>query len=146
MASWLGVVLAAAIGVALDGLHMHFIGTMIRSLQQAYGWSRGEIAFGLTLMMVIKLGGNLLAGVLADRFGVRPVALWGAVFFGIGFSLMGLAGPALWSWYAVCAFFAVVVHGVSPVIWTGGVVQWFEARRGMALALTLTGGGGLVSI
>src|SRR5690606_21275989 len=104
--------------------------------QAAYDWSRGEIALGLTLIMVINLGGNLVVGALADRFGARPVALWGAWLFGIGFSLLGLAGPSIWSWYLVCAVFAVAVQGVGPVVWTGGIVRWFEKQRGMALALS----------
>ncbi len=141
-----GVVLAAALGIALGGIHLHFIGTMIPSLQAAYDWSRGEIALGLTLIMVINLGGNLVVGALADRFGARPVALWGAWLFGIGFSLLGLAGPSIWSWYLVCAVFAVAVQGVGPVVWTGGIVRWFEKQRGMALALSLTGGGVMVAV
>lgn len=141
-----GVVLAAAMGISIGGLHMHFIGTMIPSLQEAYDWSRGEIAFGLTLIMVINLVGNLVVGALADRYGMRPVALWGALLFGIGFSALGLAGPAISTWYAACAFFAVLHLGVTPVVWTGGVVKWFEARRGMALALSLTGGGVMVAV
>ena len=141
-----GVVLAAAMGISIGGLHMHFIGTMIPSLQEAYDWSRGEIAFGLTLIMVINLVGNLVVGALADRYGMRPVALWGALLFGLGFSALGLAGPSIWAWYAACAFFAVVHLGVSPVVWTGGVVKWFEARRGMALAVSLTGGGVMVAV
>jgi MFS family permease len=141
-----GVVLAAALGIALGGIHTHFIGTMIKPLQAVYDWSRGEIAFGLTLIMAIHLVGNILAGVLADRLGTRIVALWGLWLFGLGFSLIGLAGPEIWTWLAACTFFGIASMFVTPVVWTAGVVKWFSVQRGMALAMCLTGGGLMVAV
>jgi MFS family permease len=141
-----GVVLAAALGIAIGSIYSHFIGAMIPHLQKAYDWSRGEIAFGLTLIMGINLVASIVAGGLADRFGMRPIALCGVWLFAIGFSLLGLAGPQLWTWYAACVVFAMLAASVSAVIWTGGIVKWFEAQRGMALALTLTSGGLMVAI
>lgn len=140
------MVLAAALGIAIGSIYSHFIGTMIPHLHQAYGWSRGEIAFGLTLIMGINLVASIIVGGLADRVGMRPIALCGVWLFAIGFSLLGFAGPQLWTWYAACVMFALLASTVSAVIWTGGVVKWFKTQRGMALALTLTSGGVMVAI
>src|SRR5690606_10579395 len=105
-----GVVLCSALGIAIVGIYVHFIGAMIRPLEEAYGWSRGEIAFGLTLITVISPGVNLFIGYMADRIGARRVAIVGIILFGIIFSAMGLAGPSIWSWYAICVLFGLFGH------------------------------------
>lgn len=141
-----GVVLCAALGVAIVGIYVHFIGAMIRPLQEAYGWSRGEIAFGLTLISVLSPIINMCVGFIADRVGARRVALAGILLFGVLFSAMGLAGPALWTWYAVCVLFGLFGHCASAVVWTMVVVKRFHYQRGLALALSLCGGGFMVAV
>jgi predicted MFS family arabinose efflux permease len=141
-----GIVLAAALGIAIGGIYSHFIGAMIPALQEAHGWSRGEIASGLTLITASYMLGSLVVGNLVDRVGMRPVALWGCGLFCGGFSLLGFAGPDISEWYLFCTLFGALASSVGSVVWTGGVVKWFRVQRGMALALTLTGGGVMVSI
>src|SRR5690606_20463587 len=136
-----GVVLAAAIGVGISGMHVHFVGTLIKPFEAAYGWNRAEVAFGLTLMQLLAPLTYVLSGALADRFGARRVALAGVWVFGLGFVLMGLAGPALWTWYLACAAFAFLSVGASAIVWTTVVVKRFTYQRGLALALSLAGGG-----
>lgn len=135
------VVFAAAIGIAVAGSYMHFTGAMIRPLQEAYGWARGEIALGLTVMTMLSPLANVIAGALADRFGPRRMALWGSGTFALGFAVWGLAGPALWTWYLFCGLFALLSHIASVTIWTMMVVKRFNAQRGLALAMALSGSG-----
>jgi predicted MFS family arabinose efflux permease len=141
-----GVVLAAAIGISIGGIHTHFIGTMINPLEAAYGWSRAEIAFGLTIISFLGPLTNIMAGAAADRFGARRVALGGIAPFGVGFLLMGLAGPAIWTWYAACALFAFLHLALSAVVWTSLVVKRFQRQRGTALAMSLMGGAVMVGV
>ncbi|MFA5494013.1 MAG: MFS transporter [Porticoccaceae bacterium] len=141
-----GIVLAAAIGVGLGGIFYHFAGAIMHLLQQAYGWSRGDIAFGVTLVTATHLLTNVPMGMLVDRFGARMIAFWGIFAFAISFSLLGTAGPDILSWYAGCVLFGIAGQGVSPLVWTGGVVRNFVRHRGMALALALTGGAVMVAI
>ncbi|MET0379106.1 MAG: MFS transporter [Spongiibacteraceae bacterium] len=143
--SW-GVVLAAAIGVGISGMHVHFVGTLIKPFELAYGWTRAEVAFGLTLMQLVAPLTYVLSGMLCDRFGARRVALTGVWGFGIGFGLMGLAGPALWTWYAACLSFAFLALACGAIVWSTVVVKRFVHARGLALALSLAGGGFMVSI
>ncbi len=143
--SW-GVVLAATIGMAIGNMHVHFMGAMIKPLQEAYGWSRGEISLGLTLITAVNLLAYLSAGTLVDRLGFRRVALWGIWVFGLAFSAVGLAGPQLWTWYVACILLAFLGQGVSPVVWTAGVVRHFFYQRGLALALSLAGTGVIAAV
>lgn len=100
-----GVVLAAALGVGIGGIFYHFIGVIMLPLQEAFGWSRGEIAFGLTLITLVHLATNIPLGFLVDKVGFRRIALVGTAGFSVSFSLLGLAGPSIFAWYAACPLF-----------------------------------------
>lgn len=140
------LVLCATIGVAVAGMHYPVMATLMRPLTEAYGWTRGQAALGLTVMAFISPLASVIAGASGDRFGPRRVVLVGTVSFGLGFALFALAGPALWTWYAASAMFAVLGHFISPVVWTMAVVRHFNASRGLALALTLSGSGAVASL
>jgi MFS family permease len=143
--SWT-IVLAAALGFAITTSHVNFIGAMMKPLQQAYGWGRGEIAFGVTLISTLVCLSYLFTGVLADRYGPRRLALGGCLGFGVGFCLLGFAGPSVLSWYVLCAVFSLIGQLANIVVWTMMVVRHFHTSRGLALALTLCGGGLAVSV
>ena len=139
------LVLAATIGIAIAGGHYHVVGAMLRPLSEAYGWTRGEIAFALTISSIIGPFSNLVVGMLADRFGPRPVILWGTGLFALAYALFGLSGPALWTWYAASVIYAILGHFVSPIVWTMAIVRHFREKRGLALAVSLSGTGILVA-
>jgi MFS family permease len=141
-----GIVLAATIGIAVSGSHYHVVGAMMKPLGSAYGWSRGDVAMALTIASALSPFTNIIVGVLADRFGPRPVALIGIPLFAASFALLGLTGPALWTWYAGYALIAIVGHGATAVVWTMAVVRQFTFNRGLALAISLSGTGLLVSV
>lgn len=141
-----GILLTATLGIAIAGIHFHIVSAMVVPLGNAYGWSRGEIAFALTIYAVINPFLTVWIGAMADRYGPRAIGLPGIVFFCIGLALIGLAGPALWTWYAAYIAFAIFGTGASSVIWTMSVVRAFSKRRGLALAVSLSGAGVLVSV
>jgi predicted MFS family arabinose efflux permease len=140
------LVLSAALGVAVASSFPHFIGAMIKPLGHAYGWSRGEVALGLTLITSIGIIVNLVYSALADRIGPRRLVLWGSPVFGLAFCAWALAGPALWTWYFFCVVYAVFGTCASVIIWTMLVVKRFHHQRGLALALALSGSGLSVAV
>ncbi|MCK9542591.1 MAG: MFS transporter, partial [Novosphingobium sp.] len=140
------LVLTATIGVAIAGIHYQVVGAIMRPLGDAYGWSRGEISLALTISSLIAPFANIGAGYLSDRYGPRAVVLTGALLFGVTYALFGLSGPSLWSWYAVSIAFSICAHLVGPVAWTMAIVRHFDASRGLALAISLSGSGVLVSL
>ncbi|MEP7349556.1 MAG: MFS transporter [Sphingorhabdus sp.] len=144
--SSVGLLIAATIGAAVNSAPTHIIGAMMTPLQSAYGWSRAEIALALTMSTLIHPFTNVALGLLVDRFGPRRVALPGVAAFSLGLAGLGVAGPALWSWYVAYVLFAVLTVGISYIVWTKAVVDHFDKRRGLALAFTLAGTGVMVSI
>lgn len=140
------IVLSSTIGIAIAGIHFPVMGTLMLPLTQAYDWTRGEVALGLTIASLLAPLVNLLAGATADRFGPRPVVLTGALVFGAAYALFALAGPAIWTWYAVSTLFAICSYFVGPIVWTMAIVRHFQVNRGLALALSLSGSGIMASV
>lgn len=135
------VLVAALLGTACGASPIPFqtMGFFIAPLQQEFGWSLREISFGVTIYGVL---GALLAplfGSLADRFGVRPVALLSTTAFGLAFGALSLTPAALAGFYSLWFLIGLVGIGSTPITWSRAVNLWFFRNRGLALGLTLVG-------
>src|ERR1700722_9139770 len=82
------VVVGSAIGIA-SGLSVwsFVVSSFVQPQQQAFGWSRGEMALAFTASIVAAFL-SPLAGRLTDRFGVRPVLLTAMVLLGLDYIAM----------------------------------------------------------
>lgn len=137
------LILASAFGVGFGsiGFVTYSIGAFIDPLGREFGWSRtevqGAIAFG------VGLGGFFapVVGYMIDRYGGRAIALWGLVGVAIGYLLAGASQGSLWYFYGAYAAVALLGAGSGPVSWTRAIAGHFHRRRGLALALTLSGTG-----
>jgi MFS family permease len=113
-------------------------GVFLPVLTETFGWSRGAVSVALSINM---FWGGLLAFLVAraaDRRGPRGV-LAGTVLIGaLGFLLTSRIS-SLWQFYL--AYGLLVGAGMSSiyVLSTTAVARWFIDRRGMALALVLSG-------
>lgn len=135
------VLLASLLGIACGASPLPFntLGFFIGPLQAEFGWSLRDISLGLTLFGVV---GALLVpvfGWLADRHGVRPVALGSLAAFGLVFAGFALLPDSLLVFYALWVLVGLLGMGSTPVTWSRAVNLWFFRRRGLALGITLIG-------
>ncbi len=135
------VLLAAMLGVMCGASPIPFnvIGALFDPLNAEFGWSRGQVSLGITIFGVTA---SLLApvyGWMADRYGVRPVALLSLVAFGIAFAALSLASASLLMFYGLWFVVGLVGIGSTPVTWSRGINLWFFRRRGLALGIMLMG-------
>ena len=79
------IVLAAMAGVACGSSPVPFtsIGQLIGPMREDLGWSIGEISLAITLYGLAAAAMAPFVGALADRYGVRRVALWSLLLFGL---------------------------------------------------------------
>ena len=108
-------------------------------IQEDFAVVRGDALLPYTATMIGFGLGGILMGRLSDRFGVVvPVAL-GAVGLGAGFIAAGLA-PSLWL-FSLAQGILIGLLGTSatfaPLV--ADTSQWFSRRRGMALAICMSG-------
>ena len=62
-----------------------------------------------------------------------------AVLFGLGVMSFYLLSAALWHFYLLYFLLGIVGSGTTPVPFAKVISQWFDRRRGLALALTIAG-------
>ncbi|MCG2595067.1 MFS transporter [Ramlibacter sp. XY19] len=125
--------------MTIGGSGMYSITVVLPRIQQDFGVARGDASLPYTLTMVGFGIGGIAMGRLADRFGVMAPVLLGAVGLGAGFIFSGLA-PNLAMFCLVQGLF-VGVLGTSatfaPLV--ADTSQWFDRRRGIALAICMSG-------
>lgn len=134
----IGVVVGCTLGnlVSVTPVINGTFGIFLVPVTQALGWSRTELSVVLLIMAIVGVVGYPLAGYLADRFGVRPVALIGNASFAVC-----VAGLALTSrqhaWvYALYAMTGLVATFSSCVLLMKPVSLWFTRHRGLLFAIT----------
>jgi len=110
-------------------------------LIEEFHWSRGLTAGALSVSAVVQGLGAPLAGVVADRFGSRPVVVGGVLVLG-GASMLGATIQTPWHLYlytGVLGALGIVAVGWVPM----GLLlsRWFQARRGRVAGIAFSGMG-----
>jgi MFS family permease len=137
------VVLASLLGIGLGLSPMPFytIGLFVPHFMREFGWSIGNIMGGLSMTTIMVLWAAPAVGILAERAGVRRVAMTSLLLFGFAFMALGLSSGSLVQYYINWALIAVLGAGTLPITWTRAVNNWFDRRKGLALGISLSGTG-----
>jgi MFS family permease len=120
-------------------LPFNALGFLFEPLNAEFGWNKQQVSIGITIFGVTA---SLLApvyGSLADRLGVRRVAIWSLVGFAVTFAALALTPPSLGGFYALWFLVGLVGIGSTPVTWSRAISTWFVANRGLALGIMLIG-------
>jgi predicted MFS family arabinose efflux permease len=136
-------VLSALVGVGLglSPVGFYTVGVFAPVLAKTFGWSFGDIFFGITVQTITAIVAAPLMGILADRIGARPVALVSLGLFGLAFMGFALCRGSLAFYYLIWGLLAAVGSGSLPMTWTRPINQIFDRRKGMALGIALMGTG-----
>lgn len=135
------VLLAGMIGIACGASPLPFntIGFVLAPLKAEFGWSFAQTSLGVTIYGIV---GALLApyfGSLADKHGVRKVALLSTLAFGLIFAFIGAIPASIFAFYTMWFLVGLVGIGSTPVTWSRAVNMWFYKNRGLALGILLVG-------
>lgn len=131
---------AAGVFVSFASIVVYTFGVFLKPLTQEFGWSRESVslAFGIAAMTVAACSPPL--GMLLDRFGPLPVILPCIAIFGASYASLNWLTPNLWHLYLVFFVIGIVANGTAQMAYSRAVSTWFDKRRGLALALLMTGG------
>lgn len=140
------VLLAGMLGVTCGASPIPFnlIGFTVEPLSAEFGWSRTEIILPATIYGLIASLMAPVFGWLADRYGVRRVALSSVFAFAVALSAVALTPAAntpdtLYFYYGLWVVIGLVGIGSTPVTWSRAVNLWFFKHRGLALGILLMG-------
>jgi len=137
------VVMAAAVGTCcgVTGFIIYSLGIMTQPLEEAFGWSRTELSASKTFITLGFVMTAPFVGVIADKVGVRTIALASLVTYAIAMLCMTQLNGDIRFYYAGLFLVALAGCCTTPLVWTRGVATWFEKSRGLAMGFTLTGSG-----
>jgi len=137
LASW-RVVLAAGVGAAAGLILYPFVSSLfIKHHTAAFDWTRGEASFASVASLI---AGSLapLVGRLADRIGVRPVIVLGALGFAGACFGMSVQNGNIWLYYALTFLLVFFGLGTTSITWARPISAVFVRSRGLALSVALS--------
>ncbi len=141
MSRWLvaagGVVLMACLGT------VYAWSVYTQPLQAAFGWTSAQATAPFSVAILFLGVGAVVGGRWQDRAGPRPVAVMGALLWGVGNLAAGLGtgslgAPWLVASYGVAGGLGLGLGYVTPV---AAVTKWFPDRRGLGSGLVVGGFG-----
>ena len=111
----------------------------VNPIQDKFHWSRAEIQVAFTIFVLTETWLVPIEGYLVDRFGPRPVTLFGGLLVGISWAMNAYADSLtmLYISAAIGGTGAGAVYGTC----VGNALKWFPDRRGLAAGLTAMGFG-----
>lgn len=134
-----GSLLGAGCGLSSISFYTHSV--FVAPISTDTGWSRGDVQFGVTIMILMAIVTAPAVGLLIDRFGARRIALISMPLYGITLASLGLSTDSIWTYYVAWGVMSILAAGTLPVTWTRVVNSWFDRYRGLALGITLAGTG-----
>lgn len=133
------MVLAAAIGFSFTSVTTAATGLFIEPLTREFGWSRALVSSGVSIVAILTFLFSPLFGFFIDKIGTRRMALPGLVLMaGLIAAMSTLDGSHL-QWFAIWTVYALAALLTKSTVWTAAVNSTFEAGRGLALGLVLSG-------
>src|SRR5882757_6135056 len=111
----------------------------VNPISEKFGWTRAAIQVAFTIFVLTETWLVPIEGYLVDKYGPRPVVLFGGLFCGIGWVMNAYADSLMLLYVAA----AVSGIGAGAVYGTcvGNALKWFPDRRGLAAGLTAAGFG-----
>ena len=133
------IVFAAFVALLIsNGMVLGGISVFDEALLAEFGWDVGPLKFRDLITFVVAGFGAAGAGALADKHGVRPMIVAGALFLSAGFFLYTRV-ESLTTVYLAHVLFGLALACAGLVINVMLVGRWFAAKRGTAIGLALVG-------
>jgi len=137
------VTLAAFVGVMVSfaALVPYTFSLYLAPLQAEFGWKREAISRAFAIAALTVAACSPTIGTLLDRIAPRRVILPCIIVFACGIASLSLLRGNIAQFYGTYLLIGVVGNGTAQLAYSRAVLTWFEERRGLALAIVLTGSG-----
>jgi MFS family permease len=131
---------AGGVGVFFASLVVVTFPVLLKPLSLEFAWTREQVSAAFAIAAGVGAVSAAPLGFLLDRVAARRIAAPALAIFGCAFASLAGLTASLGHLYAVFALLGLAGIGASPVAFGRVISSWFSARRGLALALVVTGG------
>jgi MFS family permease len=136
--AWLRLFTSFAL-MTIGGCGMYAISVVLPRIQADFAVDRGAASLPYTLTMIGFGIGGVMMGRLADRFGVMVPVVIGGLGLGVGFVCAGLAPNLMLFDAAQGLFIGLLGTSATFAPLVADTSRWFDRRRGIALAICMSG-------
>ncbi len=138
------VAIASSVGImaGFGSILIYSFGIFLKPLNAEFGWPRETIATAFACASLTLGFCSPPLGHLLDRYGPRRVVLACVTSFGLAFGSLAFLTPHRAHLFAVFILIGVVGNGTAQMGYARAVTSWFDHRRGVAIAVMMTGSGG----
>ncbi|MEW9855424.1 MFS transporter [Novosphingobium sp. M1R2S20] len=135
-----GLVLAGAGGMTLAALPLASIGVMMAPIEAEMGWGRASISTGPSAAALVSMCFAAFAGLAVDRFGPRRIGIAAAGSICAAVALLSQVSESHAVWWSLWIFVGIA-GAAMPTVWLAPISRLFQAGRGLAVAVVLSGAG-----
>lgn len=138
---WVTVASALGMMVGSGSIFIFGFGMFLKPVSQELGLSRGTLGSALVLGTTLIAIGCPIFGLLADRWGLRAVMLWGIALYATSTAAFALLRPSLLALYLVYGMGGLTGAFQTPIGYSKAISAWFDKERGLALGIATAGVG-----
>jgi predicted MFS family arabinose efflux permease len=113
----------------------------LNPLHAAFGWKREALDGTFAIAAITVALVSPFIGMLLDRFPPRRIILPSILVFALAFASLSRLSGSIGQFYLTFFILGLVANGTAQFAYTRTILTWFQKRRGLALALILTGSG-----
>ena len=133
------LVIAASLAFSFTSVMTAAAGLFMQPLGTEFGWSRTLLSSGMSISAFTTFFLSPLFGMLIDRVGVRYMALPGLALMALTIASLALLNGSVAMWFAIWTVYAAAALATKSTVWTASVASAFDAGRGLAMGLVLSG-------
>ena len=137
---WYIVAVCFVVNFIVFGIAINTFTVYVKPIQAEMGWSRGEISLAIMIGALSMGAVAAFIGRLIDRVGARVVMAAGATVVGVVSMLLAQA-QSLAYFYALFVVSGAGQAAATLIPISLVISNWFEAKRGKALGIAMTGTG-----
>lgn len=131
---------AGCVFFSFASLLVYTFGVFLKPVAQQFNWSRQAVSLSFGIAALCVAACSPVIGLLLDRVPARRILRVCFTIFGVAFASLAFLTPHLWQLYATFVVLGMVGNGTAHLAYGRTISTWFQARRGFAFALLMSGG------
>lgn len=137
------IVAAAFVGVmtSFSPIVPYTFSLFLNPLHAAFGWKREALDGSFALAAITVAVVSPFLGMLLDRFPPRRIIVPSILVFALALASLSRLNGDIHRFYLTYFVLGLVANGTAQFAYARMTLTWFQKRRGLALALILTGSG-----